>query len=256
LKRKVIVQHRPIFDISDIRAVQKVIKNGWISEGKEVKKFEESFRKFVGTKYAVVTTSGTIALFLALDAYNIKKGDEVIIPALTFAATGNAVCLTGAKPILTEIESETITISINSIRRKISKKTKAIIPVHFNGRPTNMDELKEIAEKFNIKIIEDAAQALGSKYKTKYLGSLGDAGAFSLSPPKIITMGQGGVVTTNNFEVFNKIRSLKDQGRYDKSDNHPIIGYNFKITDYQAALGNSQFVKLKQGKFTIGIESY
>ena len=108
-----------------------------------------------------------------------------------------------------------------------------------------MDELKEIAEKFNIKIIEDAAQALGSKYKTKYLGSLGDAGAFSLSPPKIITMGQGGVVTTNNFEVFNKIRSLKDQGRYDKSDNHPIIGYNFKLTDYQAALGNSQFVKLK-----------
>lgn len=244
LNKKIIVQHKPVFDKADVKAVQKVIKSGWISEGTETKKLEENFSKFLHCKYAVATTSGTSALFLALAANDIKKGDEVIIPNLTFAATGSAVFMTGAKPVLADIESDTFTISIDSIKKKISKKTKAIIPVHLNGRAPDMDSLLEIGKKYGIKIIEDAAQALGSKYKTKHLGTIGDAGAFSLSPPKIITMGQGGIVTTNNKNTYEKIKDLKDQGRHDKSDNHPVVGFNFKITDYQAALGNSQFKKL------------
>jgi len=245
LSKKIIVQHKPIFDKKDALAVQKIIKSGWISEGKETKKLEENFRKFVGTKYAIATTSGTSAIFLALAACNLKKGDEVIIPNLTFAATGNAVWLTGARPVIAEIDPNSFTISIDSILKNITKKTKAIIPVHLNGRSTNMNELAEICEKHDLKIIEDVAQALGSKYQKKYLGSIGEAGTFSLTPPKIITMGQGGIITTDNHEIFNNVRDLKDQGRHDKSDNHPTVGYNFKITDYQAALGNSQFLKLK-----------
>jgi perosamine synthetase len=244
LNKKIIAQHKPVFDKADVKAVQKVIQSGWISEGAETKKLEENFRKFLHCKYAVATTSGTSALFLALAANGIKKGDEVIIPNLTFAATGSAVFMTGAKPVLADIESNTFTISIDSIKKKLSKKTKAIIPVHLNGRAPDMDSLLEISEKYGIKIIEDAAQALGSKYKTKYLSTIGDAGAFSLSPPKIITMGQGGIVTTNNKNTYEKILDLKDQGRHDKSDSHPVVGFNFKITDYQAALGNSQFKKI------------
>jgi len=135
---------------------------------------------------------------------------------------------------------------LNQLRKKITKKTKAIIPVHLNGRCTNLDELQEICNKFSLTLIEDAAQALGSKYKKKILGSIGDVNAFSFSPPKIITTGQGGIVTTNDSRIYDKLRSLKDQGRYDKSDNHPMVGYNFKFTDIQAALGNSQFSKLKK----------
>jgi len=243
--KKFIPVHKPIFDKDDVYGISKVIRSDWISEGKETKKFEENFRKFIGTKYAVTTTSGTTALFLALAACGIKKDVEVIIPNLTFAATANAVKLLGAKPILAEIDENTFTLSLESLKKKITRKTKAVIPVHLNGRSPDLEELIEICKKKDLKIIEDAAQALGSKYKKKYLGSFGDAAAFSFSPPKIITLGQGGIVTTNCFSVFNKLRDLKDQGRHNKSDHHPIVGYNFKITDIQAALGNSQFAKLK-----------
>jgi len=245
LSKKIIVQHKPIFDKKDAKSVYDVIKSGWISEGKETKKIEDNFKKFIGTKYAVATTSGTSAISLALMACGIKRNDEVIIPNLTFAATANAVKLVGAKPILTEIDDNNFSVSLMELKKNISPKTKAIIPVHFNGRSTNLDELAEICERHDLMMIEDAAQALGSKYKKKFLGSFGDAGAFSLSPPKIITSGQGGIVTSNNFDIFDRLRDLKDQGRHDKSDNHPIVGFNFKFTDFQAALGNSQFAKLK-----------
>lgn len=245
MKNKAIPQHKPIFDKSDADAVYKIIKSGWVSEGSETKKFEEHVRKFVGTKYAIATTSGTAAIFLSLAGCNVKANDEVIVPNVTFVATAMAVKLAGAKPILAEVNKDNFTISIPDIQKKITKKTKAIIPVHLNGRSTELDELKEISKKHNLSIIEDASQALGSKYKNKSLGSIGDVAAFSLAPTKIITTGQGGIITTDKHEVFKRIRKLKDQGRDDKSDHHSIIGYNFKFTDIQAALGNSQFSKLK-----------
>ena len=242
---KIILQHKPILDKADANAIKKVVESGWISEGPETKKFEENFRKFIGTKYAIATTSGTAAIFLSLMGAGIKPNDEVIVPNITFVATASAVFLAGAKPILADVNENNFTISISSIKEKITKKTKAVIPVHLNGRTTNFDELLDISKKFNFKIIEDASQGLGSRYKKKYLGSIGHVGTFSLAPTKIITTGQGGMITTNSFAIFDKIRKIKDQGRYDKSENYPIVGYNFKFTDIQAALGNSQFSKLK-----------
>jgi perosamine synthetase len=243
--KKMILQHKPIFDQLDIDSVSNTIKNNWISEGPETKKFQENYRKFVGTKYAIATTSGTAAIFLALMGAGIKPGDEVIIPNMTFIATASAVKLAGAKPILAEVKEDNFTISIDSIKNKVSKKTKGIIPVHLNGRSTDFDELMELAKKLNLKIIEDASQGLGSKYNKKNQGSMGDVAAFSLAPTKIITTGQGGMITTNNFKIFDTIRKIKDQGRKDKSENYKMVGYNFKFTDLQAALGNSQFSKLK-----------
>lgn len=239
------LQHKPIFDASDVKAVANAVKSGWISEGPLTKEFENRYRKFVGTKYAVATTSGTAAIFLALAGSGIKSGDEVIVPNMTFVATATAVKLLGAKPILAEINEDNFTMAISSIQKKITKKTKAIIPVHLNGRTTELDELKEICNKSNIKLIEDASQGLGSKYGKNFLGSIGDVAAFSLAPTKIITTGQGGVITTNNFEIYDKIVLIKDQGRRLKQDDYQIVGYNFKFTDIQAALGNSQFSKLE-----------
>jgi len=240
-----ILQHKPIFDKTDIVSVTRPIKNGWISEGSETKKFEENFQKFVGTKYAIATSSGTAALFLSLLGVGVKAGDEVIVPNITFIATANAVALAGAKPVFAEINKNNFTISINSIRKKITKKTSAVIPVHLNGRTTELNKLIEVAKKFNLRIVEDASQGLGSKYSKKFLGSIGDVAAFSLAPTKVITTGQGGIITTNDARIFDKIRKIKDQGREDKSENYKIVGYNFKYTDIQAALGNSQFSKLK-----------
>ncbi|MDE2589507.1 MAG: DegT/DnrJ/EryC1/StrS family aminotransferase [Patescibacteria group bacterium] len=228
-----------------MKSVADVVKSGWISEGPQTKEFEEKYRKFVGTKFAVATTSGTAAIFLALSGSGIQRGDEVIIPNMTFVATATAVKLLGAKPIIAEINKDNFTISISSIRKKITKKTKAIIPVHLNGRTTELDELKEICTMSGIKLIEDASQGLGSKYGKKFLGSIGDVAAFSLAPTKIITTGQGGIITTNDFEIYDKIVLIKDQGRRMKRDDYQIVGYNFKFTDIQAALGNSQFSKLK-----------
>jgi len=242
---KLILQHTPLFDKSDVTSVSKVIESGWVSEGSLTKQFEEEYAKFTGVKYAVTTTSGTAAISLSLLASWVKPKDEVLIPDITFVATANAVKMIGAKPVLVDVNSKNFTISIEEIKKKITKKTTAIIPVHLNGRPTYMDELMEIAKRSNLKIIEDASQALGS-YIKKHLGSFGHAGAFSLAPSKIITTGQGGIITTNDSEIYENLRKLKDQGRSDKSDNFQIVGYNFKFTDIQAALGISQFKKLNK----------
>jgi perosamine synthetase len=245
IKSKKILQHKPIFDQNDADTVSKIIKSGWVSEGEETEKFQNNYKKFVGAKYAIATTSGTAAIFLSLIGSGIKPNDEVIIPNITFIATASAVKLAGAKPVLAEVNEKDFTISLESVKKKITKKTKGIIPVHLNGRNTNLDELIEISNKFNLKIIEDASQGLGSKYKKKFQGSIGDVAAFSLAPSKIITTGQGGMITTNNFKIYDKIKKMKDQGRIDKSENYKTVGYNFKFTDIQAALGNSQFSKLK-----------
>ena len=148
---KIILQHKPILDKADANAIKKVVESGWISEGPETKKFEENFRKFIGTKYAISTTSGTAAIFLALLSLGIKKNDEIIVPNTTFVATATAVKLSGGKPVLAEINENDFTISLESVRKKISKKTKAVIPVHLNGRCTQLDELKEICKKYNLK---------------------------------------------------------------------------------------------------------
>ena len=230
--------------------VNKVLSDNYPNEGKYTLEFEKKISQLLNVKYAISVTSGTIAIFLALKSLGIKKGDEVIIPDLTFAATANAVDLTGAKSVFVDIDKKNLNINIKEINRKISKKTKVIIPVHISGRGANMKEIIKIAKKKNIFVIEDAAQAFMSKYKKKYLGTWGNIGCFSFSPPKLITTGQGGIVVTKDSKINQRLRRLKDQGRDEFTtggdDIHHSIGYNFKFTNVQAAIGLAQVFKIKK----------
>ena len=221
--------------------LKKILKSSSPNEGNLTRLFENKISKLLNVKYVVATTSGTAAIFLALKALNIKKKDEVLVPNLTFAATINAVNLTGAKPVLVDINKKTLLYDLDNLKKKITKKTKAIIPVHISGRGSNIKELIKISKKFNLKIVEDAAEAFLSKYKKKPLGTFGEMGCFSFSPPKMFTTGQGGVVITNNFKYYKEILKLKNQGRVGLTtggeDKHVSIGYNFKFTNLQSALG-------------------
>jgi perosamine synthetase len=190
--------------------IKESLKAGLPNEGYLTKIFEKKISKIINVKHVIATTSGTISLFLALKSLDVKDKDEVLIPNITFAATANAVTLTGAKPVLVDVNKDNILIDINQLKKKISKKTKAIIAVHVSGRGSNIEELKKISKKYKIKLIEDAAEAFISKSHKKYLGTFGDLGCFSFSPPKIITTGQGGVIVTNNTKLFKKILRIKE----------------------------------------------
>tara|TARA_A100001037_G_scaffold29487_1_gene23359 strand:+ start:621 stop:1694 length:1074 start_codon:yes stop_codon:yes gene_type:complete len=228
-----------------------VIDSGWFTESVKTRKFEKMFAEFTGSKYACAVTSGTAGLYLGLLALDIKYKDEVIVPDLTFVASPNSVIATGGRVVLCDIEKRTLNLDIERLEKKITKKTKAIMTVNFNGRTTNMKLLKEISEKYDLKLIEDAAHSLGSYYEKKHQGTISDLGVFSFSTPKIITTGQGGMITTNNKKLFERCCELKDFGRkigmkktMKRSFEHDTIGYNFKFTEFQAALGISQMKKL------------
>jgi perosamine synthetase len=204
--------------------------------------------ELLGCKHAVAVTSGTSALFLALAANGIGPGDEVIVPDVTFIATANAVSMTGAKPVLVDIDPDTLNLSPAEFKKNITSKTKAVIPVHISGRPVDMPAILEIANDHDLVVIEDAAEALLSKLNGKCLGTYGKAGIISFSPNKTITTGQGGVILTNDDVLEVRLRELKDQGRPVRGtggdDNHDRIGYNFKLTNIQAAIGIAQLDKL------------
>ena len=181
----------------------------------------------------------------------LKKNDEVIVPDLTFVASPNAIQAVGAKPILCDIEKETLNLDLEKLEKKITRKTKAIMIVNFNGRTTNMKQLKDISKKYNLKLIEDAAHSLGSYYKNSHQGTNSDLGVFSFSTPKIITTGQGGMIITNKKNIYERCCELKDFGRkigakknVRSAFDHKIIGYNFKFTEFQAGIGISQMKKL------------
>lgn len=230
--------------------IERVLAEHYANEGKLTVEFEKEFAKLVGAKYAIATTSGTVAIFLALKAVGVGKGDEVIVPDATFVATANAVTLAGAAPVLVDIEPATLNISINALKAAITKKTKAVVPVHVTGRGANMEAILEITKSYNLKVVEDAAEGLLSKYRGKYLGTWGDAGCFSFSAAKTITTGQGGMVVTDSEELYAILKPLKDQGRPVRGtggdDIHDTIGYNFKFTDIQAALGLGQLSFIKE----------
>lgn len=229
--------------------VEKVFDDNYANEGSLSTQFETEVAQLLNARYAVVTTSGTVAIFLALKAYGVGVGDEVIVPDATFIATANAVSLCGATPILVDIDPTTLNISIEAIENAITKKTKAIVPVHVTGRPADMERIIEIAKQHNLKVIEDAAEAFASKHNGKYLGTWGDAGCFSFSAAKTITTGQGGMIVTNDPDLYEILKPLKDQGRPVRgtggNDLHDTIGYNFKFTNIQAALGLGQLALLK-----------
>lgn len=249
---KKIIQIEPSMGIEEKKELKAVIDSGWFTEADKTKEFEKRFAQFVGSKYAIAVTSGTAALFLGLKSMGIKKNDEVIVPDMTFVASPNAVELCGAKPVLIDIEAKSLNIDQEKLKEKITKKTKAIMPVDFNGRSTDIFLLKELAEKNNLLLIEDACHAIGSFYGAKHMGTVSDIGVFSFSTPKIITTGQGGMIVTNDKNIYEKCLSLKDFGRESgakknmkKSFMHETIGYNFKFTEFQAAVGIAQMKKLK-----------
>jgi len=261
--KKYIPISKPYFNKNEEKALSDVIKSGWVMQGPMVSEFEEKFAQYVGTKYAVAVSSGTAALHLSLLALGIGEGDEVIIPSFSFIATANAVAHCGASPVFIDIDQRTYNISpekieeyLAGVSKKKNKKVKAIMPVHQLGMPADMDYIIAIAKKHSLHIIEDAACALGSEYKGRKAGNIGDVGCFSFHPRKIITTGEGGMITTNDKRIAEKARLLRNHGMtisahernkkvMIKKEEYPLVGYNYRMTDLQGAIGLVQMEKLE-----------
>jgi perosamine synthetase len=244
---------RIYWDEEDVEAVTKAIRAGmsWAS-GPNVEKFEELIASYVGTEYAVTFNSGTSALHAALLAHEIKQGDEVIVPSFTFIATANAPLFVGAKPVFADIEEETFGFDPEDVKEKITKKTKAIIPIHYGGCSCKIRELKEIAEAYNLILIEDAAESLGARIGDEKVGTFGDSAMFSFCAPKVITTGEGGVMVTNSKDVYEKMKLIRSHGRLETQDyfssaeylDYVTLGYNFRMSNITAALGIAQLEKI------------
>ena len=243
----------PDFSKNKGSLLKKVLSSNFINEGKYTQKFENEISKLLNVRFCSLTTSGTIAIFLALRSLGVGNEDEVIVPNFTFIATANAVRLCGAKPVFVDIDENNLGMDPKKIEIKISKKTKAIVVVHVSGRSANLNKIISLSKKHNLKIVEDAAEALYSKYdKNSFLGTLGDVGCFSLSPNKIISTGQGGIIVTNKKNIYENIKKLKDQGRLSRGsggdDVHDFEGYNFKFNDISAVIGLDQLKLIKKRK--------
>ncbi len=234
----------PVIGDEEVDLAVKVLRSGWLVQGPMVKAFEEELSKYIGVKHVVAVSSGTAALDVALKCLRIGPGDEVIVPDFTFIATANAVLYQGARPVFADIELETYTMDPEDVQEKITKRTKAVIAVHLYGHPCRMKELKEICMDHGIALIEDAAQALGSEYMGRKAGSLGDIAAFSFYATKnITTAGEGGAIATDDDRAAEYARMLRDQGQKAKYE-HVILGYNYRMTEVQAAVGLVQLRKI------------
>ena len=249
MSRQHISWWEPVFQDNEKDLLSSVIDSGFVNDGPMTERLEQQFAALNGVPYAVATTSGTVALFMALAACGVKRDDEVIVPDLTFIATANAVSLCGAKPILVDVDPTSRCISVDAFERAITARTRAVIPVHVSGRAADVARVTEIARKRGLFVIEDAAEALGSRTAQGALGSFGDAGCFSLTANKTITSGQGGIIITKSDDINRRLRALKDQGRPVRgtggNDRHSSLGYNFKYTDIQAALALGQLRSLE-----------
>ncbi len=234
----------PFLGEEEINSVINVLKSGHLVQGEKVREFEENFAKFCGVDYAVAVSSGTSALHLALMALGIGKGDEVITTPFSFIASSNAILYIGAKPVFVDIEKDTYSINPNLIESAVTSKTKAVLGVHLYGHPF-AKEIRRICEDNNLYLIEDACQAHGASINNQKVGSIGDAGVFSFYATKNMTTGEGGMITTNNSDVYNKLKLLRTHGEI-KRYHSIMIGYNFRMTDIQAAIGIEQLKKLEK----------
>lgn len=232
----------PVISKHAKRYVLASLRDGWISSrGPYVSRFEEAFADFIGAKFAVATNSGTSALHLALAALEIRGGDEVIVPALTMVATVLPILYVGATPVLVDVEADSGNIDYTKIEAAITKKTRAVIPVHLHGHPVHMDPLVSIARNHSIAVIEDAAEAHGATYKGTVVGSIGDIGCFSFYANKIVTTGEGGMAVTNNKKLADRMRSLANLARAPgKHYLHTEVGFAYRMGSLQAALGLGQ----------------
>ena len=230
----------------EIDYVTKAVKSGWVSSlGEYITQFEEQFAKFIGTKYAVSCTNGTVALHLAMVSAGVKPGDEVIIPDLTFVATASAVKYIGAIPVFADIDPATWCINPDSIKKLITPRTKAIVPVHLYGYPAEMTVINKIAVEHGLTVFEDAAEAHGASINKKKVGSFGKCGVFSFYGNKIITTGEGGMITTSDQVLHDRAKYLRDHAMSKtKRYWHTELGYNYRITNIQAALGLAQLHRI------------
>ena len=247
----------PNIDNSDKKAVITALESNLLTGGPTLRKFENSFRDLTGSKYAIGVSNATAALQLSLKSLKIGKDDEVIIPDMTFVATANAVLFTGAIPILADINFEDLNISVESIKKNMSSKTKAIIPVHFAGKSCNMKEIRKIAKQYRVKIIEDCAHAVGTKFGQTHVGNFGEAGCFSFYPTKNLTTIEGGMIITNSFKTAQYImksrnhgisRTLKERFSNGLPWDYEIfeMGYNFRLDEIRSCLGVNQLKRIKK----------
>lgn len=240
-----------VIDQEEIEQASKVLRSGWLAQGPNVERFEEEFSKYVGTKYAVAVSSCTAALHISMMSLGIGIGDEVIVPAQTHVATAHCALYVGANPVFADVGPRTYNIDPKSITERITDKTKAINLVHFAGLPCEMDEILDMAKTHNLMVIEDCAHALGAKFKGKSVGALGNTGCFSFYPIKQITTCEGGMLTTNDESVAKKARLLRafgiDQSAWKRKKSGvydvPVLGYNYRMTDVEAAIGLAQLKK-------------
>ena len=248
------------FTKEDFENIIKPLESGWVVQGPFVSEFENKWSNFTGVKNSIAVTSCTTALHLSLAALDIKYGDEVIVPSFTWVATANVVEAVGAKPVFCDININTFNIDVDEIEKKITSKTKAIIPVHLFGLAANMDLVTEISKKYKLKIIEDAACGFACYYKQKHVGNFGDTGCFSFHPRKAITTGEGGMITTNDDSLAYKLRAMRDHGATTSDlqrhqgnkpyllPDFPYLGFNYRMTDIQGAIGSTQLDRAEEIK--------
>ena len=249
--------YEPWISSEDKKIVNKTLAQSMLTLGPRLEKFEADFCKYSQAKYAIAVSNCTAALHLSLKALGIKKDDEVIVPDLTFVADANAVLACNAKPVIVDINKENFFLSIPNIKKNITKKTKAIIPVHIYGQVCNIDEILDVAHDNNLKVIEDCAHAIGTFHNSKHVGNLGNTGCFSFYPTKNITTAEGGMVTTDSKELWSRMWSYKDHGKsYDAVYNtehppgfrwlHESFGTNWRMTEMQAAIGRIQIARMPE----------
>ena len=249
--------YEPWISKEDEKIINKTLKQSMLTLGPQLEKFESDFCRYSKAKYAIAVSNCTAALHLSLMALGLKENDEVIIPDLTFVADANAVLACNAKPVVADINKENFFLSISSVKKNITKKTKAIIPVHIYGQVCNIDEILDLAKDNNLKVVEDCAHAVGTFHKSKHVGTLGSTGCFSFYPTKNITTAEGGMVTTNSKEIAEKVRQLRSHGmtkslksRY--SSEYPWVfdivepGYNYRLDEIRSALGVTQLKRIKK----------
>ena len=240
--------YKPKLSLNASKYVNDCLESNWISsKGKYLDKFEKKFSNYLGTENATTVSNGTTALHLALRVLGIGPGDEVIVPTLTYIASVNSIAYVGAKPVFVDSETETWNLDTSLIEKNISKKTKAIMAVHLYGNPCNMNVLQRLCKKYNLFLIEDVAEALGSTYKNEFLGTFGDVSTFSFFGNKTITTGEGGMVVSKDKSIIDKVKYLKNQARISSPSKeywHEDIGYNYRMTNICAAIGLSQIEEI------------
>mgnify|MGYP000365474628 CR=1 FL=1 len=236
---------KPLIEEKEINAVIEVLKSGMLAHGKEVEAFEREFADYLGIKHSIAVANGTAALDVALKALKIGPGDEVITTPFTFIASANAILFQGARPVFADIDPKTFNLDPNGVLEKITDKTKAIVVVHLYGQPADMKAFKEIAEDYNLYLIEDCAQAHGAEFEEQKVGTFGDIAAFSFYPTKNMTTGEGGIVVTNDDELARRADLIRNHGQVEKYL-HVGLGYNLRMTNIAAAIGRVQLRKLDE----------